>query len=136
MSQTKTGADIKPTAEVRTDTGRIIVSVGEGYYEVYVDKVMQQPALSNDLTHEYPAEPGEHRVSVYSGGRFVFDQMVTVPAEGEAKEQPSEEQATEQPAEGPASSDTGMVSVSGEYMEQLAHELRDLADMLLGWLGK
>ena len=88
MSKIKTGADLNPTAEARADVGKIIVSVGDGYYEVYIDKKMQQPSLNYNLTHEYPAAPGEHRIGVYSAGRFVLDQTITVPAEKPA--QPAE----------------------------------------------
>lgn len=111
MAKISTGAQEKPTAEVGVGVGKIIVSVGDGYYEVYIDMKMQQPALNYNLTHEYPAKPGEHRVSVYSAGRFVFDQMITVPAEEPEKPEP-------------------YVSIKASIIHDLIDEMRDIAALL------
>lgn len=122
MSKIKTGAELNPTAEVRADAGKIIVSVGDGFYEVYVDKSMQQPALNNYQTNEYHAEPGEHRVGVYSAGRFVVDRMITVPAE-----------ETEQPIGEP---DTAIITVGVNALRKLEKGLLEMSDLLSGILAE
>ena len=95
MAKTYTGAQIKPTAEVGVDVGRIVVNVGEGWYEIYIDMKMQQPALRNGQTESFPAAPGVHRVGVYCAGRWVIDTDVEVPEiVQEAPEQPAEPEKT------------------------------------------
>lgn len=76
----KTGTQVKPTAEVGVDVGAIIVSVGSGFYEIYIDKVMQQPALYNGQEGRFHAVAGVHRVGVYCAGQWVIDTFVEVPA--------------------------------------------------------
>ena len=128
MSKTCTGAELNPTAEVRADVGVIIVSVGDGHYEVYIDQKMQQPALNYNLTHEYPAEPGEHRVGVYSAGRFVLDKMITVPAK--------EPEIQDEPAEQPAGEPEKTIPVRVDVLRGLFAQLMDAAACLEALLSK
>ena len=141
---TKKGTVVKkpvtPTADVNVTAEGFEITVGPGNYELYVDKKFVG-AITQDQARErfLPMDAGEHLLGVYSQGRFV------TPGDGivgvfETVEHPAEEPASEpepqQPAGEPVPPDTGTVSVSREYVEQLAHELRDLSDMLFDWLGK
>ena len=36
------GADLTPSVEIKTIPGKVILSVGEGYYEFYIDKNVQK----------------------------------------------------------------------------------------------
>ena len=130
MAKISTGADLNPSVEIKTSPGAVVVTVGNGYYEIYIDQKMQQPALNYNLTHEYPAEPGEHRVGVYSAGRFIFDQMITVPAEEEAApEEPAKE--PDHPEEQPAAQEPEKtVAIKASIIRDLIAEMRDIAALL------
>ena len=125
MSKTCTGAELNPTAEVRADVGVIIVSVGNGHYEVYIDQKMQQPALNYNLTREYPAEPGVHRVGVYCAGRWVLDTYVEVP-----------EIAKDEPAEQPAGEPEKTIPVRVDVLRGLFAQVMDAAACLEALLSK
>ena len=128
---TKKGTVVKnpviPTADVKATEEGFAITVGPGNYVLYVDKIFFEGITQDQARERFlPMSPGEHRLEVYSQGRFITPEGGVAGVFGTA----------EQSAGEPASSDAGTVSVSREYMEQLAHELRDLSDMLLDWLGK
>ena len=119
MSKITTGTQVKPTAEVGVDVGRIVVNVGEGFYEIYIDQKMQQPALYNGQTESWPAAAGAHRVSVYSAGRWVIDTDVEVP-----------EPVKEAPAEQPAVESEKTIPVRVEVLRGLFGQMMDAAAYL------
>lgn len=83
MANWTTGAEWYPMAKATVKTGTICIEVGDGYYEIYIDKKIQK-SVDNGKSRNYTVEPGDHRVSAYSAGRMVLDETVHVPAECEA----------------------------------------------------
>lgn len=147
MANYKTGAEMHPTAKVETGIGWIAVTVGDGYYEVYIDKKLQKSAF-NGQTRSCAVDPGDHLVGVYSAGRWVVNETIHVPAEGETVPEPEpapeeaheaeaadkpapdapEEPAPDQPAGEPAGPEYTLVKT--ETLELLIKEMRDLAAFL------
>lgn len=109
MASYKTGAEMHPTAKVETGIGWIAVTVGEGFYEVYLDRKFQNGARDFQTLNCF-VKPGDHLVGVYSAGRWVVNETIHVPDEGEtvpepaaeepAAELPEDEQPKEQPEPG------------------------------------
>ena len=137
------GADLKPTVEIKTTAGKVITTVGEGYYELYIDKAVQK-APYNYGTKEFTVTPGDHRISVYSAGRMIFDEIMHVPAEGEAvpetppaAEEPAgtaEETAANPELPEPTEEPDHDVSVKASVIKDLIAEMRDIAAYLEGLL--
>lgn len=121
--------NLNPTAEVRAEAGKIVVTVGDGYYEIYVDKAFQGPALNNGQSHEYLAAPGEHRIGVYSAGRFVIDEMITVPAE--EPERPADH---ENPASEPGQEKTVTITLTKDKVTALISNMEAIVAALRSWL--
>ena len=116
MNKTMTGAQVKPTADVGVDVGAINVHVGSGFYEIYIDKVMQQPALYNGQEGTFHAAAGVHRVGVYCAGCWVLDTYVEVP-----------EIAKDEPAEQPAGEPEKTIPVRVDVLRGLFGQLMDAA---------
>lgn len=122
MANWTTGAEMHPMAKATVGTGMIYVEVGNGYYEIYIDKKIQKSA-NNGETRCYTVEPGDHRVSAYSAGQMVLDETVHVPAKGEAvpePEQPAESAQVpeDMPAEKPAAEEPTAEEPAQEPVEE------------------
>ena len=103
--------------DVRTEIGKIIITVNEGYHEIYIDKEPVRKYL-NMQTGEYIVEPGPHRVGVLKDGVWLYDEDVIVP--GETAQEP------EKPADEPEKT----ISIKVRYIKDLIAEARDFATYL------
>ena len=135
-----------PAAEVKVTSEWYEVTVGEGNYEIYVDKE-RNCFITQDQPREViiPMQPGRHRLDVYSQGRFITTEGGVIGVFGEEEaEQPNEELEPEQPTEeqgtlGDPEKEPdpvgGLVCMTRETVAQIAEELHDLSEMLYDILG-
>ena len=106
---------------VRTEQGKIIITVDKGYHEIYIDEKISPPWLQDGQTGEYQAEPGPHRVGVRKDGGWMYDETVIVP--GETGDAPEPEQPEEPTPE-------AYVSIKASIITDLIAEMRDIAALL------
>ena len=86
-----------PSAGVKVTSEWYEVTVGEGNYEIYVDKE-RHCFVTQDQPREViiPMQPGTHRLDVYSQGRFITPEGGVIGVFGEEEpEQPKEEPEAE-----------------------------------------
>lgn len=104
---------------VRTEQGKIIITVDKGYHEIYIDEKISPPWLQDGQTGEYQAEPGPHRVGVRKDGTWAYDETVIVSGETDTKPEQPEEPTPE-----------AYVSIKASIISDLIAEIRDIAALL------
>ena len=119
---------------VKTEPGKIIVTVDEGFHEIYIDEKFTTPWLKNGQTGEYAAEPGPHRLGVRKDGAWAYNEDMIVPGEtatvpGETVPEPEPEQP-EKPEQPEEPEPVPVVLMSASIIRDLIAEMRDIADMM------